>query len=95
MASPPDDHDALAAAYERRTAQLYEARAGLAEAVSVLTVELRELREHAHRQSEVIAGLEAELETAKKLIEAQRNMKVVRWTQWPRRFVYRLRGRAG
>jgi predicted nucleic acid-binding Zn-ribbon protein len=91
----PEDPNALAAAYDKRTAQLYEARASLAEAVSALTVELRELRERAQDQAEAIARLESELEAASKVIEQQRNMKLVRWTRWPRRLVYRLRGRPG
>jgi hypothetical protein len=87
------DADALAAAYDVRTTQLYEARAALAEAVSALAWELREVREDARHRAEVIAGLEAELDAAQKVIEEQRNMKVVRLTRWPRSFLYGLRGR--
>jgi hypothetical protein len=107
--APPGAGDPLAGAYEQRTKQLYDARAALAEAVSALTVELgqrreestalrderdralldsRALREHA-------AALEGELRTARELAAALRNMKVVRWTTWPRRIVYRLRARRG
>jgi hypothetical protein len=84
--SPEEGRDPLATAYDERNAQLYEARAGLAEAVAALTVELRELRERAQQQAEAIAALEA-------LVELQRNMKVVRWTRWPRQFVDGLRDR--
>jgi chromosome segregation ATPase len=38
-------HDARPRAYEQRTAQLYETRGALAEAVATLTVELRAIRE--------------------------------------------------
>jgi hypothetical protein len=85
--------DALPAAYDVRTTQLYEARAALADAVSVLAAELREVREDARYQAKVVARLEDELRAALSVIEEQRNMKVVRWTRWPRSFVYGLRGR--
>jgi tRNA (mo5U34)-methyltransferase len=40
-----------------------------------------------------VDALESELAGARELIAALRNMKVVRWTEWPRRIVYRLRAR--
>jgi hypothetical protein len=46
----------------------------------------RALREHAAR-------LEVELAETDELLATVRSMKVVRWTAWPRRVVYRLRGR--
>jgi chromosome segregation ATPase len=113
--------DALAAAYEQRSAQLYEARGALAETVSALRTELdvrrdeaaqlreqrdnavreyHELREHAvgltdevHRLRGHAAALEAQLQEAREAVGELRNMKVVRWTVWPRRIVYRLRRR--
>jgi predicted RNase H-like nuclease (RuvC/YqgF family) len=42
-----------------------------------------------------IAALEAELRDARELVTALRNLKVVRWTAWPRRLVYRWRARRG
>jgi tRNA (mo5U34)-methyltransferase len=40
-----------------------------------------------------VDALESELAGARELIAALQNMKVVRWTEWPRRMVYRLRDR--
>jgi hypothetical protein len=40
-----------------------------------------------------VTALETELAAARRLIEVLQNMKVVRWTEWPRRIVYRLRDR--
>lgn len=51
-----------------------------------LTNEIDRLREH-------VGVLEGELRSAHDLIHVLRNMKVVRWTVWPRRIVYRLRDR--
>jgi hypothetical protein len=42
-----------------------------------------------------IAALEAELRDARELVTAVRNLKVMRWTAWPRRSVYRWRARRG
>jgi predicted RNase H-like nuclease (RuvC/YqgF family) len=42
-----------------------------------------------------VAALEAELLDARELVAAVRNLKVVRWTAWPRRWVYRWRARRG
>ena len=42
-----------------------------------------------------VRALESELAAARKLIAALQSMKVVRWTEWPRRIVYRLRARRG
>jgi hypothetical protein len=95
-----DSQDARTVAHEERTRQLYDARAALSEAVSALTLELSRLREeHDEARAEIqalrdkqgaqeqhSAALEAEL-------AVMRNMKVVRWTRWPRTVVYRLRAR--
>jgi predicted nuclease with TOPRIM domain len=51
-----------------------------------LTTEIDRLRER-------VGVLEGELRSAHDLIDVLRNMKVVRWTAWPRRIVYRLRDR--
>jgi hypothetical protein len=98
---PSDDRqEALSAAYEERTRQLYDARGALSEAASALTLELSRLREeHDEARAEVqtlreqheaqrqrTAALEAEL-------AVMRNMKVVRWTKLPRTIVYRWRAR--
>jgi predicted RNase H-like nuclease (RuvC/YqgF family) len=116
-----EQEDPLTAAYEQRTTQLHEARGALAEAVSVLKVELDQrreeskgLREHADNlaaeadkqrhyaesfTAEIqqlrkdVARLEAELQATRELLASVRNMRVVRWTVWPRRIVYRLRAR--
>jgi tRNA (mo5U34)-methyltransferase len=40
-----------------------------------------------------VRALESELTTARKLIDGLQNMKVVRWTERPRRMVYRWRAR--
>jgi ABC-type transporter Mla subunit MlaD len=87
-------------AYEERNQQLYDARGALAEAVAELTTELH------HRRGEVAqltaqleavsrnaAKLENALRESSELITVLRNMKVVRWTAWPRRLVYRLQSR--
>lgn len=42
-----------------------------------------------------IAALEAELRDARERVTAVRNLKVVRWTAWPRRSLYRWRARRG
>jgi predicted RNase H-like nuclease (RuvC/YqgF family) len=49
-------------------------------------LEARSLRE---------AELEAELRESRKQVAVLANMKVVRFTVWPRRIVYRLRARRG
>jgi chromosome segregation ATPase len=94
--------DALPQAYEQRTAQLYEARTALAEAVSTLRTELwrrNEECDHAIAENralrERIDLLESELRNARADITALRGMKVVRWTAWPRLIVYRIRARRG
>ncbi len=51
-----------------------------------LIAESEQLREHVER-------LEHQLAEARELSMTYRNMKVVRWTAWPRRAVHRLRGR--
>ena len=100
---------AVATAYEQRTKQLHEARGALAEAVSALTAELNHARSERDRaQSEVaglrdhVSALDAEIEKQRHALEVVheqmaviRNMKVVRWTAWPRRLVYRQRARRG
>ncbi len=65
-----------------------------------LTNDNRTLHEHAQnltneidRLSERVGMLEGELRSANDLIHVLRNMKVVRWSAWPRRIVYRLRDR--
>jgi chromosome segregation ATPase len=65
-----------------------------------LTTDHRKLHEHAQnltneidRLRERVGVLEGELRSAHDLIDVLRNMKVVRWTAWPRRIVYRLRDR--
>jgi predicted RNase H-like nuclease (RuvC/YqgF family) len=42
-----------------------------------------------------IAVLEAELRDARELVTAVRHLKVVRWSAWPRRWVYGWRARRG
>jgi hypothetical protein len=99
--SPHSGHE-LPRAYEQRTAQLYDARAALAEAVSTLRTELgrRNMeRDHAIAESRALRErvdlLESELRGARADIAALQGMKVVRWTAWPRRVVYRIRARRG
>lgn len=89
----PDPKDTLMVAYDQRVLQLYDARAALAGAVATLTGELEQAHAEIRRLRELeeilrrhIAVVEAELATV-------RDMKVVRWTKWPRTFVYRLRAR--
>lgn len=96
------DSDAVAKAYEQRTAQVHEARGALAQAVSALTAELsRRNDEHdrAVAESRVlherVAHLEGELRAAQADVAALQSMKVVRWTALPRRIVYRMRSRSG
>jgi hypothetical protein len=99
--------DPLSAAYEQRTKELYDARGALAEAVSTLTAELshcreerdrglvenRGLREHAEALRAEIEKLEHGLAAANQRTAAVLNLKVVRWTAWPRTLVYRIRTR--
>jgi hypothetical protein len=113
----------LASAYEQRTKQLHETRSALAEAVSALTMELKQQRDEREqalvdreqavienrglrKQAEALdtevqnlrhrlAALEGELQAAHELTVTVRNMKVMRWTTWPRRLVDRLRARRG
>jgi hypothetical protein len=99
---PSDSDRDLSRAYEQRTVQLYEARTTLAEAVSTLRAELgrrNEERDHAIAESRALRGrvdlLESELRNARGDIAALQGMKVVRWTAWPRRIVYRIRARRG
>jgi len=40
-----------------------------------------------------VRTLESELAAARELIGVLQNMKAVRWSEWPRRIVYRLRAR--
>jgi hypothetical protein len=101
--------DAVGAAYEERTKQLHEARGALAEAVSSLTGELNHARSERDQAAEEIRGLrehvgalDAEIVKQRQALEVLheqlaviRNMKVVRWTAWPRRLVYHLRARRG
>jgi chromosome segregation ATPase len=63
--SPPEDPGPLAEAYERRSAQLYEARAALAEAVSALERELARRNEELARRREEVDGLRGELAGAR------------------------------
>jgi chromosome segregation ATPase len=97
--------ESLAAAYKQRTKEIYDARGALAEAVSTLTAELthcreerdrvvdenRGLREHAEALHAEIEKLERGLAAANQRIEAVLNLRVVRWTAWPRAVVYRIR----
>jgi predicted nuclease with TOPRIM domain len=99
--------DPLAAAYEHRTKELYGVRGALAEAVSMLTAELsfgREerkrlleenqgLREHTKALEAEIEKLEHGLAAANQRTEAVLNLKVVRWTAWPRAVIHRTRTR--
>ena len=99
--------DSLSTAYEQRTKELYDARGALAEAVSTLTAELsfcreerervleenRGLREHAKALRTEIVKLERGLADANRRTDAVLNLKVVRWTSWPRAVVYRMRTR--
>jgi septal ring factor EnvC (AmiA/AmiB activator) len=96
----PTPDEALNAAYTARTNQLYEARGALAEAVAELTKELQhrraeaaELNKQLEARSKQVARLERDLQATSREIEALRNMKVVRWTAWPRAAVYRWRAR--
>jgi chromosome segregation ATPase len=103
----PDSAVLLTTAYEEQSKQLYDARASLAATVWALTSELsslrrdldqatadnrglrdqeRALRDHVQRLVERIEALERQ-------VVVIRGMKVVRWTAWPRRIVYRLRSR--
>lgn len=102
---PHDIPDDLIAAYEARTAQVYEARSSLGAAVHSIISELgrlhadlaaaqsenRELRAMAAELRAVVADLESQLDSSREVVATLRNMKVVRWTVWPRRAVYRLR----
>lgn len=104
---PNDSSAALRRAYDERTIQLHDARGALAEAVAALTVELArrreesaallDERERAFRENRALrerAGeLEAALEAARTRATVLAEMKVVRYTAWPRRLVYRLRAR--
>ena len=96
---------ALTRAYEQRTKQVYDARRALGEAVAGLRTELGHRREEvsalrderdravadnrALRESR--ATLEAELLTAREELSALRSLKVVRWTEIPRRFISLVR----
>jgi chromosome segregation ATPase len=53
-----------------------------------LIAETEECREQLER-------LQQELSAAQELNATYRNMKVFRWTAWPRRIAHRLRGRGG
>jgi predicted nuclease with TOPRIM domain len=104
---PETAADQLSAAYEVRTKELYDARGALAEAVSTLTAELshcrqeRErlleenhgLREHAKALQGEIDKLDQGLAVANQRTAAVQNLKIVRWTAWPRAIVYRMRTR--
>lgn len=99
--TPEPSQDALASAYEHRTFQLHEARAALGEAVHTLRLELSERHREIAALRERNASLDADVERLRgQLAELERqlgevrNMKLVRWTVWPRRMVYRLRDRA-
>jgi uncharacterized coiled-coil DUF342 family protein len=59
--SPSEESGSLAEAYERRDAQLYEARAALAEAVAAFERELEQRREEAEALRAEVAGLRGEL----------------------------------
>jgi regulator of replication initiation timing len=107
MDDRPSDaqRDPLSAAYEQRTKDLYDARGALAEAVSTLTGELthcreererlleenRGLREHAEALQAEIGKLEDGLAVANQRTAAVQNLKVVRWSAWPRAVLYRIR----
>lgn len=67
--------------------------AGLREDNRSLREDNRLLRQDAEALRERAIGLEAELQATDELLATVRNMKVVRWTAWPRQIVYRLRDR--
>lgn len=104
---PNDGSTALRRAYDERTVQLHDARGALAEAVAALTVELARRREEsasllderdrAVRENRALRERAGELEAALKAAQTRATvlaeMKVVRYTAWPRRLVYRLRAR--
>lgn len=104
---PETAGDQLSAAYEQRTKELYDARGALAEAVSTLTAELNHchqererlleenqgLRENAKALQAKIDKLDGSLAVADQRTAAVQNLKVVRWTAWPRAVVYRMRTR--
>jgi chromosome segregation ATPase len=48
-----------------------------------------------HELRRRVAALEAELADTRERLTAVRNLKVVRWSAWPRRAVYRWRDRRG
>ena len=103
----PGSDSPMAMAYEERTKQLYDARAALSGAVSALTAELANLRRDLDRAAVENRGLKHQeralrehievlvqrIEALERELAVIRNMKVLRWTAWPRRIVYRLRAR--
>jgi hypothetical protein len=99
--------DLLARAYRQRTKQLHETRSALAEAVSALAEEREARRDEAGAlraenqalcdQIGALAADSRQLRESTTALEddvrSVRDLKVVRWTAWPRRLVYRLRAR--
>ena len=72
--------------------------AGCREYADSLAADARKERGHAeqyaseiHELRQEVARLEDELRIAQRAIAGLQGMKVVRWTAWPRRLVYRLR----
>ena len=76
-------------------ATLSEHAKGLSEYAQGLSEELARLREEVRGLRERNEALEAELRIMSDLVTVFRNMKILRWTVWPRRMVYRLRMRGG
>ena len=93
--TPTEPQTPLGIAYAERTRQLHETRGALAEAVGTLTAEFNEVVAARDALRVENRRLEAELREAYALVGALRNMKVVRWTVWPRTLVYRMRARRG
>jgi uncharacterized coiled-coil DUF342 family protein len=105
MVRPVADSDRESAplarvAYEERDRQLRDTRGALAELVSELTEELRELRNERQGFLEDNRALRQEVDKQlrgvaqlNEQLEVLRNLRVVRWTVPLRRFAYRLRRR--
>jgi tRNA U34 5-carboxymethylaminomethyl modifying GTPase MnmE/TrmE len=89
---------ALAEAVSALTTQLTQQREELRQRTDERDQALREnrsLSEHVEALDAEIQKLDEHLRTAHEQNVAFRNMKVVRWSGPPRRFVYRLRARRG
>ena len=107
--APAGTNDTPASEHEKRTGQQHEARGAPTEVVSTVTAELnrrrderdealrqnRDLREHGEALDAEVQTLRQALQVAHEQAAALRNMKVVRWTAWPRRLIYSMRARRG